>query len=99
MVEKAKLEGIYPKNILDNVSNIINGQNINLGEFASKVKIIPFKSLGKENGILLGVKMDEVQITYQDLKYEIKNVIIGIYNGSLSKNGKYSALVGVGIFK
>lgn len=97
VVENNKLEGIFPNIILDNVTNIINGKDIDLGEFASKIRIIPFKSLGKENGLILGIKIDEVEIQYQDIQYKYNNVIIGIYNGSLSRTGKYAGLVGMDI--
>lgn len=97
VVEKDKLNELLPEIILDNVTNIINGKNVELGEYASKIRAIPFKSLGKENGLLLGIKMDEVEVDYQDTNYQIKNVIIGIYNGTLSRNGKYSGLIGLDI--
>lgn len=97
VIENNKLEGIFPNIILDNVTNIINGKDIDLGEFASKIRIIPFKSLGKENGLLLGIKIDEVEIQYQDIQYKYNNVIIGIYNGTLSRTGKYAGLVGMDI--
>lgn len=97
VVEKDKLKELLPFIILDNVTNIINGKNVELGEYASKIRAIPFKSLGKENGLLLGIKMDEVEVEYQDANHQIKNVIIGIYNGTLSRNGKYSGLIGLDI--
>lgn len=97
VVEKDKLKELLPEIILDNVTNIINGKNVELGEYASKIRAIPFKSLGKENGLLLGIKMDEVEVEYQDANHQIKNVIIGIYNGTLSRNGKYSGLIGLDI--
>ena len=95
VVEKLKLEGIFPKIILANISNIINGKDIELGELSAKIRAIPFKSLGKENGLILGIKMDEIQVEYQDDIHKIENAIIGIYNGNLSRNGKYFALVGI----
>lgn len=98
VVEKGKLENIFPNIILENVDNIINGKNIYLGDFSAKIRAIPFKSLGKENGLLLGVKVDDVQIFYQDMEHKITDVIVGIYNGKLSKGGKYSGLVGLDIF-
>lgn len=99
VIEKEKLSQIFPEIILENNADIINGANIDLGEYSSKIRVIPFKSLGKENGLLLGIKIDELEIDYQDIKHNIKNVIIGIYNGTLSRNGKYAGLVGVDIIK
>ena len=92
IIEKEKLYNIFPAKILENIAEIINGVDIDLGNFASKIRIIPFKSLGKENGILLGIKIDEIEVNYQEVNHDLKNIIIGIYNGKLSKNGKYSGL-------
>ena len=97
VIEKEKLKNLLPEVIIENIGNIINGRNVELGEYASKIRAIPFKSLGKENGLLLGVKVDEIEVSYQDMEHKIKDVIIGIYNGVLSRNGKYSGLIGLDI--
>lgn len=99
VVERESLREFFPNIILDNVPNIINGRDINLGEYSSKIRVIPFKSLGRENGILLGIKIDEIEVEYQDIRSKVKDVIIGIYNGILSRTGKYTGLVGVDIIR
>ena len=95
VAEIDSLDGLFPSEILHNASKIINGGDIDLGEYASKIRVIPFKSLGKDNGLLLGIKIDKAYIEYQDNVYEIKNIIVGIYNGNLSRSGKYEGLVGL----
>jgi len=45
VVEKDTLINIIPDYILNNLDKIINGENINLEEYTSKVRIIPFTSL------------------------------------------------------
>ncbi len=95
VAEIDSLDGLFPSEILHNASKIINGGDIDLGEYASKIRVIPFKSLGKDNGLLLGIKIDKAYIEYQDNVHEIKNIIVGIYNGNLSRSGKYEGLVGL----
>ena len=97
VIENEKLTDIFPSSILSNITNIINGKDIDLEEYSSRIRVIPFKSLGKENGLLLGIKIDEIEVEYQDIQYKHKDVIVGIYNGKLSKTGKYAGLVGVDI--
>lgn len=97
VIESEKLDGVFPISILDSVNNIINGQEVELGDYSSKIRMIPFKSLGKENGLLLGIKVDEIEVEYQDIQYKHKDVIVGIYSGNLSRNGKYAGLVGVDV--
>ena len=99
VVQKDCLINIVPDYILNNLNEIINGDNVDLNEFANKIRIIPFTSLGKENGILLGIKADSILIEYDELNLKINDVIVGIYNGILSKNGRYNALIGLDLLE
>ena len=56
---------------------------------ASRLRIIPFSSLGTSDGMLIGVKPDSVKIG----KSFYNDIIIGIYNNKLSKNMDYNALL------
>lgn len=58
-----------------------------------KIYIIPYKSLGKENGVLYGIQVDELIIKYEKYQKIIENAIIGIYNGKLSKDNRYNAIL------
>ena len=105
VVEKDILYEIIPYEILNNIERIIGGDIDNTFydesnvEYISKFRVIPFTSLGKQNGMLLGFKADKV-IVYDDLnEEELENVIIGIYNNKLSKNNKYNALLGLEILE
>ncbi|MDF2892483.1 MAG: sigma-E processing peptidase SpoIIGA [Clostridia bacterium] len=62
-------------------------------ELVTRFRVIPFKSLGKDNGMLLGFKPDEVQFVENKKQQNIKNIIIGIYNKKLSNSGEYCALI------
>lgn len=100
IVEGSVLTEILPNEILNNIDKILSGNLDELSEkikteYISKFRCIPFKSLGKENGMLLGIKADEI---YIEKEYETKiekNVIIGIYDRSLTKRGEYRALLGI----
>ncbi len=95
VVEKQVLKDIIPKHILDNLDKIVNGEDIELGEYISRIRLIPFTSLGKENGMLLGIKANEVVVETGERNIVLDNVIIGIYNGVLNKSGKYQSLIGL----
>ncbi len=99
VVEKDVLINIVPDYILNNLNEIIDGKDFDLEDYSSKIRIIPFTSLGKENGILLGLKADNVEIDLEENTMNITDVIIGIYNGHLSKNGKYKALIGLDLLE
>lgn len=60
----------------------------------SRFRIIPFTSLGKENGMLIGFKPDYIEVGEKTEKKGVTEVIIGIYNRALSKSENYNALLG-----
>ena len=66
-------------------------------KYLSKLKVIPFSSLGKQNGMLLGIKADEINIESEDDIITKDNVIVGIYDKPLTKHGEYRALVGMNL--
>lgn len=99
VVEHTLLYECIPKEILDNLENIIGGDFEKVPEqikekYISKLKLIPFSSLGKQNGMLLGIKPEYIKIIKEEEEIK-KNVIIGIYNKSLTKKGEYRALMGI----
>lgn len=100
VVEHMLLYECIPKEILNNLENIIGGDFSNISEkikneYISKLKLIPFSSLGKQNGMLIGIKADYIKIKTEEKENKIENVIIGIYNKSLTKKGEYRALIGM----
>ena len=52
-----------------------------------------------KNVIMIAYKIDWVKLEYQDEVNEINNVLVGIYNDALTKNNKYSALIGLQILE
>lgn len=98
VVEAIELEEILPITFIKNLSNILVG-NIpeELLEYMPKLKVIPFTSLGKENGMLVGIKPEKIIIKTEEEDINVENVIIGIYEKNLTKNGLYTALIGLNI--
>ena len=100
VVEHTLLYDCIPKEILNHLENILGGdfseipKNIK-EEYMPKLKVIPFSSLGKQNGMLLGIKAEKVVIENEEERKTKENVIIGIYNKSLTKRGEYRALLGI----
>ena len=101
VVEHTLLYECIPKEILNHIEDILGGDFSKIPdeikqEYISKLKVIPFSSLGKQNGMLLGIKADGIEIKDEDEEKKEENVIIGIYNKSLTKRGEYRALLGIG---
>lgn len=105
IIEHKSLYSIIPKEVLNNIDKIIGGEtdeltnNLEFSEIISRFRIIPFSSIGKQNGLLLGIKADSVNIILDEQIKNIGNVIIGIYDKSFTKNGMYSAIFGLDILE
>ncbi len=103
VVEKTSLYDLMPKEILNNTESILGGdfekipENIK-NEYISRLKIIPFSSLGKQNGMLMGIKPEELEVINEQTEEKKDNAIIGIYNKSLTKRGEYNALIGIDLY-
>jgi len=102
VVERTSLYDLMPKEILNNTEEILGGDFEKIpeeikNEYISKLKMIPFSSLGKQNGMLVGIKPEQVEVINEQHKVK-KDVIIGIYNKSLTKRGEYNALIGLELY-
>lgn len=99
VVERVKLEEIIEKDILDNLQGIMIGeyQVLQSEEYISRFRLIPFSSLGKQNGMLLGFKPDFAELEIDGVNRKLENIVIGIYDKSITKNQEYTGLVGLDI--
>jgi len=88
-----RIREIFEKNLEDDLENIYSG--FKEANWVSRLRLIPFSSLGKEKGMLLGFKADGVTIGSRCLE----NVIVAIYSKSLSENGEYAALLNPELIK
>lgn len=61
--------------------------------WANRLRIIPFSSIGKKNGILVGVRADSIVVNTGKEDLIHNNVVIGIYRDQLSKDGSYHLLI------
>lgn len=100
IVESTLLEDIIPNKILNNLENILGGDLSQISEemqekYISKLRCIPFSSLGKQNGMLLGIRADQIEVETDEEKKTSNNIIVGIYDKSLTKRGEYRALIGI----
>lgn len=98
IVEKDKLFGFLPESILNHTDEIIGGdwgENEENTCYRARFHIIPFSSIGKQNGMLLGFKVDEVKVITDTEEIINQKVIVCLYNQKLSRKNTYSALIGL----
>lgn len=59
-----------------------------------KLRLIPFKSIGNENGILIGFKPDSISIYLENETRRLKEgIIVAIYNNKLAQDEQYTGLL------
>jgi len=59
--------------------------------FYKRVRMIPFTSIGRTNGMLIGFRPDHV--TLEGVQEPAGDIIIGIYNDKLCSDGRYQGLL------
>lgn len=58
--------------------------------FYNRIRMIPFSSLGRKSGMLIGFRPDRVTVEGAEKNPDI---VIGIYNDKLCRNGRYRGLL------
>ncbi len=102
VVESTVMKEGLPMELLENIENMLGGDVERISKdvkdkYLSRLKVIPFSSLGKQNGMLLGIKADLLITKNEEEEKRIDKVIIGLYNMSISKKGEYRALLGLDV--
>lgn len=100
IAEYNALKAILP----DELNNVYqDSKKLDLGSIAEmmeeigdriKLRLIPFKSLGNDNGILIGFKPDSISV-YLDssIKRLTEETIVAIYNDKLAQDEQYNGLL------
>lgn len=100
LVEKKILANLLPEELIRLMEKNDGGEiNGILDEYKKRIRIIPFSSVGKQNGMMLGVKADEIKIITDIDEIINKDAIICIYNKSFSKTNKYFGLIGLDLLE
>lgn len=62
-------------------------------EWARRIRLIPFSSLGTDKGILIGIRPDALEILEGEIGFSITNVVLGVHPRHLSSSSEYQALL------
>lgn len=72
---------------------------ISRSSWISRFRMIPFRTFGTSNGILIGFKPDNVKVLINKVWEETTDAVVGVYCSTLSNNGNYHALVSPDIIR
>jgi len=61
--------------------------------WAKRIRVIPFHSLGEQNGLLIGIRPDGVEIKQGAKKISTEKVVVGICRHRLQRGSNYQALL------
>ncbi len=78
IVEQAVVEEILTKNLM---------------EYYTRIKLVPYRSIGKDNGTMCGIVLDEIQVQINGEQHIHKNVIACMYKGTLSSSKEYQVIL------
>jgi len=81
------LKGLFYERLEHDLTSILDSQE---GPFYQRIRMIPFTSIGKNSGILIGFRPDQVMVGAKNSR---QDVVIGIYNDRLTPDGRYQALL------
>lgn len=98
VVELTKLSSLLPEELINYYKS---REKINMEDLLISLKedfpilLVPFKSIGNENGLILGFRPDSVIIKLPDENndLELNKIIIGVYHGQLSNENDFSGLL------
>ena len=97
VAEYKSIKTLFTKEVRDGLDRIetedITWLVNELAEKGLTVRLIPFSSLGKENGMLLGFVPDHAEIRDDCGIRTLDNCVVAIYGKQLSKDRSYGALL------
>ncbi|MGE5395950.1 MAG: sigma-E processing peptidase SpoIIGA [Chitinophagales bacterium] len=66
--------------------------------WAHRIRLIPFSSIGKPHGLLVGVRSDELVVQSGDKCFNYPGLVVGLYRERLSPDGRFQMLLPACIF-
>jgi stage II sporulation protein GA (sporulation sigma-E factor processing peptidase) len=98
VLEAQVLKGFVPEEFLQAVVNKKETELASLGnlldkEWVKRLRLINFTSVGKKQGLIVGLRVDFVEVRTKNEIIRADDTIIGLVDGILSRREKYKALL------
>ncbi|MBS3977667.1 MAG: sigma-E processing peptidase SpoIIGA [Syntrophomonadaceae bacterium] len=82
---------LYDNKLEPDVQELI--KSLAESSWAPRVRMIPFSSIGKQKGMLLGLRPDEIIVVAEGKPVRVREVVLGIYQKRLALDRTYQALL------
>ncbi|KKM12264.1 hypothetical protein SY88_03625 [Clostridiales bacterium PH28_bin88] len=86
-----ELQSIFERNGEPDLQQVVT--KLAGSPWAARVRMIPFTSIGRNKGMLLGLRPDEIIVVTEDKPVRVRDVVVGVYHKRLSQDGGYRALL------
>jgi stage II sporulation protein GA (sporulation sigma-E factor processing peptidase) len=97
IVEFNRVKSLLPPEVLKMIESMQRGElggDLAIPEYwEERMRILPFNSIGKEHGMLVGFRPDLLKVWQKQQEIENKNVVVALYNRPLSPEGSFQALI------
>ncbi|NLW08083.1 MAG: sigma-E processing peptidase SpoIIGA [Clostridia bacterium] len=99
IVEYSALKSILPVEIVREYSGLKEPDlervvaSLAGSPWATRLRLLPYHSLGESRGLLLGFRPDAVIIVTNEHMLKLKNIVVGLCREQLSPQGNYRALL------
>lgn len=99
VIEHAALEPLLPSYLQAAVEQMEAGDLSGVTRllaserWSTRFRVIPFSSIGKQHGLLIGFRPDAVHFLVADRVVAAADCVLAIYKGSLDPDGAYQALI------
>lgn len=93
VIEFETLKVLLDESFQQMIYGFYNDYDVQSAIYSDVIKVIPFHSLGKTSGIILGIKIDHMYIAKDGEEMKVTEPILGIYNQKLSHNSDYQMLI------
>ncbi len=61
--------------------------------WSNRIRIIPFRSVGRQHGLMVGLRADEVVVHMGEQDLAHQDLVVGVYRDRLSQDNSYSMLI------
>ncbi|TCK97871.1 stage II sporulation protein GA (sporulation sigma-E factor processing peptidase) [Natranaerovirga hydrolytica] len=99
IVEYEMIKQLVPEHVTNIINDFLNNQSEALYSnvevlYRYKFRLIPYSSIGKESGMLIGMVPENISINCNtDKALELKDIVVAIYNKKLSQDNSYQILL------
>lgn len=68
-------------------------QALSVSSWASRLRLIPFSSIGQKNGLMVGFRCDEIVVDSEQINLQYRNLVVGVYLDRLASQDDYQLLI------